>query len=287
MALSHCVKDVKRFVKRLRFPIHCIHCEGIDEGIENPRHHPSYEITCKCNLNCMFCYSKIAEIKGTAPEPGYYGDLNPKVVTISQFGEPFYYGSEIVAIVIDKLREIFGDVRIDVQTNGTLVNFDVIDGRVDVFMVSLNASNKENYFRITGSKFFDRVLQVIKRASKSDCKTIIRTVYIPGLNDRDLIGIAEIAKEVDELFLQPLSIYEEHKGLLKSIDIDRVESIGNFLKVAYELSEIADVRIPGCILLNVRSLMKTYDFEEIMLMRRNPFGKSPVIRREWRFVIPL
>lgn len=280
-------KDLEKFVRKLKYPTHCIHCEGIDENVKNPKHHPSYEVTHKCNLNCIFCYSKIAEIKGTIPKPGYYGDLDPKVITISQFGEPFYYGSELVAKIIDRLREIFGEVRIDVQTNGTLVDFDLIDGRVDVFMISLNAVSMEKYFKITGSKNLSKVLETVKKASNSNCKSIIRTVYMPGLNDDELIEIAKIASEVDELFLQPLSIYKENTELLKLIDMNRVESLSEFLKVAYILSDFADVRIPGCILLNLRNLMKSYDFEDLMFLKRNPYGESPKIKRTWRFVLNL
>ncbi|MEM2346473.1 MAG: radical SAM protein, partial [Archaeoglobaceae archaeon] len=71
------------FIKKAKYSFHCKHCEGISE-VENPKHHPSYEITLDCNLDCIFCYSKIAKSMGI-PKPGYYGDMNPKAITISQF----------------------------------------------------------------------------------------------------------------------------------------------------------------------------------------------------------
>ncbi|RLI77511.1 radical SAM protein [Archaeoglobales archaeon] len=277
------MKEIKRFIKNLDYPAHCIGCEGIDDSIKNPKHHPSYEITPKCNLNCIFCYSKVAELKGTLPKPGYYGDLEPKAITISQFGEPFVAGNRKVCDIINKLRDLFGDVRIDIQTNGTLVNFDMIEGKADIFMISLDAGNKKGYYEITGSNLFDKVINTIKRASNSDCVSVVRTVFMPGINDTELKTIAEIASECDEFFLQPISIYKENTKLIKKLDIERAESIGEYIRTAYSLSEIANVKIPGCFLLNLKAVMKRFDFEDVMLLRRNAFGSMPKVIREWRF----
>jgi MoaA/NifB/PqqE/SkfB family radical SAM enzyme len=276
------ISEIEKFVRKLKYPAHCIGCEGIDESVENPVHHPSYEVTPSCNLECIFCYSRIAKLKGKAPKPGYYGSLSPKAITISQYGEPFVAGSERVAYIITRLREMFGEVRIDIQTNGTLVDYEKVDGLVDIFMVSLDASNKESYFRLTGSKLFDKAVETIKTASKS-CRSVVRTIYLPGLNDGELRGIAEIASEADELFLQPVSLYRENEKLIELIDISRAERIGDFLKAAYRISDVADVRIPGCILLNIRNFLKDYEFGDIMFLRRSVFGNVPLMRREWRF----
>ena len=75
-------------------------------------------------------------INKTAPKPGYYGDLNPKVITISQYGEPLIVGVEKVARIIEYLKEKFGKVRIDLQTNGT-IDFTELNGLIDIAMISL------------------------------------------------------------------------------------------------------------------------------------------------------
>ena len=275
-------QEIKNYIRRVKYPAHCIYCEGIDEQVEHPQHHPSYEVTPVCNLRCIFCYSRVAQLKGTSPRPGYYGDMDPKAITISQYGEPFVAGNRRVLEVIRKLREIFGEVRIDIQTNGTLMNVEEIGSEADIIMISLDASSKEKYAEITGVDALDTVLENVSKSVKH-ATTVIRTVFMPGLNDSELKGIAEIASSADELFLQPLSIYRENRELLSRIDVERAESIGEFLKAAYTLSETANVVIPGCILLNIRILLKDYEMEEIMLMRRNAFGNVPVIRRDWRF----
>ena len=276
------VAEIKAMLKKIKYPKHCIYCEGIDESVDNPIHHPSYEITPACNLNCIFCYSKVAEIKGKAPKPGYYGTLEPKAITISQYGEPFVVGTEKVVELIRRLRERFGEVRIDIQTNGTLLDPSKLGSEADIVMVSLDAGSREKYKEITGADLFERVVGNIKQIAEPTY-TVVRTVFMPGVNDKELGKIAEISSIADELFLQPLSLYKENRRLLEMVDVGKVESIGEFLEAAYRLSKIAEVRIPGCLLLNIRSFLKRYDVGDLMLVRRSAFGSVPIMQREWRF----
>jgi len=275
------VEELAKFVKRAKHPEHCRFCEGIDESIENPRHHSSYEMGPLCNLNCLFCYSRIAEKRGVAPREGYYGEMNPKAITISQFGEPFFYGSEKLLRVIRGLREIFGDVRIDIQTNGTMFDERVAE-EADIVMISLDAGSRESYARITGRDLFESVLESIRRSSEITY-TSVRTVFIPGLNDGELEKIAEISSSADELFLQPVSLYRDNQNLLRFVDLERTESMAEFLETAAKLSEIADVRIPGCLLLNLRNFLKEYGSDALRFLRRDAFGEFPSVQREWRF----
>ncbi len=263
------------FIRNLRHPLHCEHCEGISEK-ENPKHHPSYEITQKCNLDCIFCYSRLARV-----EPGYYGDLKPKAITISQFGEPLVAGEKEVIRVAKALRDIFGNVRLDLQTNGVLLSEKICE-EFDIVMISLDAGSREGYLKITKRDFFDRVVENIKMSSEITY-TAVRTVFLPGVNDTELKRIAEISVRAEELFLQPVSLYRENRELLESIDVERAESIGEFLKTAEMLSEIAEVRIPGCFIFNLKKALKTFTVEELMFFHRNAFADSPKIEREWKF----
>ncbi|MCS7145012.1 MAG: radical SAM protein, partial [Archaeoglobaceae archaeon] len=144
------------YIKKLKYPLHCEHCEGISD-VENPKHHPSYEITNECNLDCIFCYSRIAKAKGL-PKPGYYGDMNPKAITISQFGEPLLAGEKEVIRIAKALREIFGEIRLDLQTNGVLLTPKICE-EFDIIMISLDAGSREGYKRITKKDFFERVVE--------------------------------------------------------------------------------------------------------------------------------
>ncbi|MEM2817126.1 MAG: radical SAM protein [Archaeoglobaceae archaeon] len=267
-------------IMSLKFPKHCEHCEGIGE-VENPKHHSSYEITMDCNLDCVFCYSRI--VKKKPIKPGYYGEMNPKAITISQFGEPLLVGEREVIRIAKALRDIFGNVRLDLQTNGVLLTPKVCE-EFDLVMISLDAGSRENYWKITKRDFFERVIENIKKSSKITY-TAIRTVFMPGVNDFELRKIAEIANHAEELFLQPISIYRENSELLERLDVERAESIGEFLKIAKELNEIAEVRIPGCFLLNLKKVLNNFSIEEVFLMKRNAFAEFPEIHRDWRFLL--
>jgi MoaA/NifB/PqqE/SkfB family radical SAM enzyme len=264
---------------KLRYPKHCEHCEGIEE-IENPKHHPSYEITTNCNLDCIFCYSRIAKGK---IRPGYYGDMNPKAITISQFGEPLLVGEKEIIRIANALRERFGKVRLDLQTNGILLTEKICEN-FDIVMISLDAGSRRRYLEITGGDFFDRVVEKIRMSSEIT-HTAVRTIFMPGINEDELERIAEIASFADELFLQPVSIYRQNAELLEKIDLERAESIWEFLTVAEKLSSIADVRIPGCFLFNLNKVSKYMEPEEMRFLKRNAFAEFPEIRREWRFEI--
>ncbi|MBC7114107.1 MAG: radical SAM protein [Archaeoglobi archaeon] len=277
------IERIEDFLRNAKYPEHCIHCEGIDGRIENPKHHPSYEFGTDCNLSCIFCYSKIAEMRGVVIREGYYGEMNPKAITISQFGEPFYYGAEKLLSVIRGLRDIFGDVRIDIQTNGVIFD-ERICREADIMMISLDAGSREKYRRICGRDAFERVLRSIEMSSKLTY-TSVRTIFIPGVNDDELERIAKISALAHELFLQPVSLYREQEDLIQSVDLERAESLWEYLEVASRLSEIADVRIPGCLLMNLRRFSEENGVENLRYLRRNAIGEVPKIEREWKFVL--
>ncbi|MCS7118716.1 MAG: radical SAM protein [Archaeoglobaceae archaeon] len=266
--------------KNLKYPLHCENCEGISD-VENPRHHPSYEITLECNLDCIFCYSRIARERPF--KKGYYGDMDPKVITISQFGEPLLVGEKEIVRIVRELRNIFGNVRLDLQTNGILLTEKICEN-FDIVMISLNAGSKERYFQIKKRDFFETVVEKIKMSSKIT-HTIVRTIFIPGINDDELPKIAEIANSADEFFLQPISVYIKNKELLEKLDLVRTESIAEFLKFALKLLDIAPTRIPGCFLLNLKRVLKDIEFEDLKFLKRDVFAEFPEIRRDWRFKI--
>jgi hypothetical protein len=86
-------------------------------------------------------------------------------------------------------------------------------------------------------------------------------------------------------FLQPVSLYRENRELLESIDVEKAESIGEFLRTAEALFEVAEVRIPGFFILNLKRALKEFTIDEIMLFHRNAFVEKPKIERVWRFRI--
>ncbi len=266
---------------------HCMYCQGNDENIDNPIHHPSYEITTRCNLNCIYCYSNVAVRKGKAPISGYYGDdRDVKAITISQFGEPLVAGVEEVVRVAKRLKDIF-DARLDLQTNGTLLSKDAtnkLEKFFDIIIVSLDAFSREKYVKITGFDLFESLVENIKALKDSSAKAILRTIYMPGINDEDTFKIAEFAGKLGmEMFLQPVSVYDADVMVKNGLNLSRAESIYEFIEISKKLSEISDVRIPGCFIVNVKRVSKLYGRDAIKFIKRNVIANVPEIRREWKF----
>ena len=263
---------------------HCKFCPGTDEREENPVHHPSYEITTKCNLRCIYCYSIAAVKKGKAPEPGYYGDFAPKAITISQFGEPLFAGVDEVERVARKLKDFFPEARLDLQTNGIFLDEKAVrrlEKFFDLAMVSLNSASREGYYKLTNFDGFEIVKRNLIALKDSSIKGIVRTIYMPGINDRDVFKIAELSNSLGmEMFLQPLSVYDRKTMEEHGLDMERTESLIEFLEVSEKLGEITDLRIPRCIIVNVRRITKEYGRECLKFIRRNAIANVPEIRRK-------
>ncbi|WP_131006854.1 radical SAM protein [Methanofervidicoccus abyssi] len=277
---------LENIVKNLKVSRHCIGCQGLDINNPNPHHHPSIEITQRCQHNCIFCYSRLVKVK-----EGIYG-IDPKnqdtenctAITISQYGEPLLY-SEKVKKAIEFTKSL--NLRCDLQTNGVNLNEELIrefkDLGLDIIMVSLSASTPETHEKITGSKTFEKVLENIKLASKY-IYTIVRCVYIPGFNREELIELSEILSresEVKEIMVHHLIVHNENKNVLESIyDIKSVGKVKDLLLLVDEMGKKAPdikVTIKGCLLVNLRGI-DGYLLNSITL---DCFSEVPVIKRKY------
>ncbi len=251
-------RALKKFVDDLAIPTHCRFCQGIDLGIENPVHHPSYELTPACNHDCIFCYSNVAVKLGKAPKPGYYGWKNPKAITVSQYGEPLI--SPKIVEVNRMLRKHFPEARLDLQTNGSLLTRELwqkLD--FDLVMISLDAASREIHRRITNANTFERVVEALRivGADKS-VRSIVRTIFMPGINEDEIPKIAELASSlgIDEMMLQPLTVHELNAERLRraGLDFERAESVKDLLKTAMKVKKYIDVRVSGCLLVQLKKM---------------------------------
>ena len=273
---------LKEFVMDLKFPTHCQYCQGLDLSNPNPVHHPSYELTPACNHDCIFCYSNVALKLGKAPKPGYYGWKNPRAITVSQYGEPLM--SPRIVEVNRMLRERFPEARLDLQTNGSLLTEKLwrkLD--FDLVMISLDAASREKHIKITNADTFESVVNALKIVGEDkSVRSVVRTIFMPGINDGDIPRIAELAASlgVDEMMLQPLTIHELNVERLKKagLDFERAESIREYLKVAMEAKKFIDVRISGCQL----AVYRTMDPLTLFSARRVARDVVPAMKRERR-----
>ena len=271
---------LEEIVRNLKIVRHCVGCEGINLEIENPCHHPSIELTQKCNLNCIYCYSKHKNINR-----GIYGNLeNAKAVTISQYGEPLM-DLEGVKKGIEFCKNI--GLRVDLQTNGVLLNEEIIkefkDLGLDLIMISLSSFNREKYKLLTEKDYFSKVLENINIASKY-LHTIVRTIYIPGFNDNDLLKLSkELNGYVDEIMVHHLILYKENENSLKNLNInfDEVGKIKNLLLMVNKMQENApkvNVTIKGCLLVQLKEM----DGFILNNITYDVFSEVPDIKREYK-----
>ncbi len=269
---SETSKKLKKIVKELKYVKHCYGCEGITNK-ENPYHHPSIELTQKCNLCCLFCYSKLKKVRR-----GIYGNLEEaEAVTISQYGEPLL-DIEGVKKAIQIGKEY--NLRVDLQTNGLLLNEKILDEfeklELDLVMISLPAYYR--YKEICGKDYLKKVLENIKLCNER-FHTIIRTIYIPGVNENDLLEIAKL--NVDEIMVHHLIVYDKKIIDILNIDKEKLGSLKHLLLMVDEMRKLnnkTNITIKGCLLYNIRD-MDSFLLENI---KYDIFSEVPDIKREWK-----
>ncbi|UXM85292.1 radical SAM protein [Methanococcus aeolicus] len=277
---------LENIVKNLKITKHCIGCEGLDLNNKDPHHHPSIEITQKCNHNCIFCYSKLVGVKS-----GIYGidPNNPNTkghtgITISQYGEPLTYPNKVKkAIEFTKNNNL----RCDLQTNGVYLNENLLkefkELGLDIIMISLSASTPETHKIIANSDTYEKILNNIKLSSKY-FHTIVRSVYIPEFNENELIEMAKYLNdntEVKEIMIHQLVVHNKNIGELENKgNINKVGKIKDLLLLVDEMKKNApniNITIKGCLLVNLKG-MDGYILNSI---NSDCFSEVPSIKREY------
>lgn len=273
---SETSNKLEKIVGNLKVSKHCVGCEGLDIKKEDPQHHPSIEITQKCNHNCIFCYSRLVKVK-----PGIYGDFEKSsAVTISQYGEPLLYPKTVKKCI--EYVKSFG-LRCDLQTNGSLLNKKLMEEfkelGLDIVMISLSSSNKETHQKITGEWNFDKIFENIKMVGKY-FYTIIRAVHIPGFNDNELIELASMLNktEVDEMMIHNLIIHKGNKDKIKyNENIGRIKDLLLLVDEIQKKAPKLNVTIKGCLLTHLKK-MDGFTLEGITF---NSFSDVPTIKRKY------
>ena len=169
-------------------------------------------ITNRCTCSCSFCVRndrdgisgynlrltrepEVEEIlKAVASAEGY------REIVFCGFGEPTIQLDTMVAAA-GQLKEAGHSVRVNTNGLGNLYHgFDMterLQGIVDAFTVSLNASDRESYSRICkpamGSSAFDGVLDFIRAALARNFHVTVTTVEAPEV---DVEGCRAIARSM-------------------------------------------------------------------------------------------
>ncbi|MEM7821712.1 MAG: radical SAM protein [Candidatus Aenigmatarchaeota archaeon] len=184
-----------------------------------------------CNLNCIFCstdagaFSKyrVAEyivdkqylidwIKETVK---FKGEVH---AFLDSVGEVLTYPK--ILDLISEISQLEGIKNVAIETNGTLLNEEMIEEMKELKLarinLSLHALDDELNKKLVGLEEYNtkKIVELIKYITRSGIDLILTPVWIPGLNDQEIPKIIEFAKkEIKNKKFPILGIqkYEAHK----------------------------------------------------------------------------
>lgn len=174
-------------------------------------------ITDQCNLRCIYC---MPDDKNLVNHSNYLSDdeivficrcaakLGIKKIKITG-GEPLVRDN--VISMIKKIKDIPEIQQLTLTTNGVLLDRyigEIDNSFIDGINVSLDTLDREKYNKITGRDNFDKVWNGINRLIDKGISTKINCVPLSGVNDNELLDIAELAVKfpVDVRFIELMPI---------------------------------------------------------------------------------
>lgn len=187
--------------------------------------------TSVCNLNCIYC-STDSGANSRYHVTDYVADLvylcewvNEVVkfklengckdvqINLDSCGEVLTYPE--FAELVKKMRKINGVTRVSMQTNGILLDGKMVKelekAGVDQINLSLNSLDNEICKKLSGCESYslDKIKKTIDLIMKSRIELLIAPVWIPNINDLDIIELIKFCKE--KKCRMGLQKYEEHK----------------------------------------------------------------------------
>lgn len=189
-------------------------------------HYLRLSITDKCNLRCRYCMPDGIEKCGHEDMLSYeemerlvhiFSSLGIDTVRITG-GEPLV--KRDVATLITKIRKIPGITHVSMTTNGVLLKEKITaltQAGLDSVNVSLDSLQRERFQSITGFDCLEQVLQGIDAALLQGIPVKINCVPQKGINEDELLQIAELAKneklEVRFIELMPIGQGASSEGI--------------------------------------------------------------------------
>ncbi|MBI5392181.1 radical SAM protein [Candidatus Woesearchaeota archaeon] len=192
-----------------------------------------------CNMNCIFCstdagvYSKQHK-KNFLVDPEYVTKYIKEMVQLKQcdnieinvdsVGEPSAY--PYLQRLLENMKTIPEVKTVSMQTNGTLVTKEKIQAWEQAGLRRLNWSlhsldpEKAKYLFGNHAYNLTRVEEMLKEVINSKIELNLTPVYLPGINDEEMIKIIQLAKKLNcRLSIQK---YETYKYSRKENDAERL-----------------------------------------------------------------
>lgn len=162
-------------------------------------------ITDRCNLRCVYCM----------PEEGVACKSHDEILTYEEIerlcrifarlgvtkikltgGEPLV--RKDFSTLVNRLKKIEGIKSISITTNGVLLKKqikDLVKAGLNAVNISLDALSEQTTLKITRRSFWEDTMKGIEEALKYPSLSVkINCVPIKGMNDLELIKVAELAK---------------------------------------------------------------------------------------------
>jgi tRNA wybutosine-synthesizing protein 1 len=221
-----------------------------------------------CSFSCSFCWRPFgkdrfkSENKWDQPEEIINGMINAQRNLVSGYGgnkktslETFKDANDPVHVAISldgestlypHIAELIKEIKnrkmtVFLVTNGTMPNKikELLekDAEPDNMSISVYATNKEDYKKITNS-FIENEFEKVKESlglmkNFKTARTIMRTTLVKGLNDNDPKGFAELINEFKPKFFQVkgYSYLGASKKRLEKTNMPYMEEIEKFAEV--------------------------------------------------------
>ena len=201
-----------------------------------------------CNMNCPFCSTDGGPFSTSHQthylvEPHYMLDWikevikikGPVHVNIDSVGEPTTYPHLVELITLLKDEE--GVTFVSMQSNGTLLTDKLINelekaglNRIHLSVHSLDQVKSKTLF---GNKAYEilNIRRAIDALKKSKIEVLLAPVWLPNVNDKDIVDLIRFAKE-NSLRIA-MQKYEEYKYSRKMKEVKKT----NYFKFYKQLKE--------------------------------------------------
>lgn len=212
--------------------------DGIGRNIDYLR----ISVTDKCNLRCQYCmpregvqkisHEQLLSLEEIVRVCRIMADLGIKKVRLTG-GEPLVRKN--ITKLIGDIHEIPGIEDIAITTNGVLfapMAEELAQAGLTRVNLSLDTTDPATFEKITGTDAYAKVLQAMDAALKLGMKLKINCVACRELNEKDIISVAELARNnpVDVRFIElmPIGCGKLFEGIGSDEILERLEeAFGN------------------------------------------------------------
>ncbi len=194
------------------------------------------EVTSKCNMSCPVCFASSNESPASEPD---IEEIRGMLEAIVEAGGPYplqLSGGE--PTTRDDLPDIIsmakkmGFYHIQINTHGIRLANDrdylqkLKAARTDLIYLQFDGISDDIYQKIRGANLIDLKRQAIENCAESKIGVQLVPTVVPGINDHEIGGIVQFAKEyvpvVKGIHFQPISYFGRYP--VHPMDKDRIST---------------------------------------------------------------